>query len=38
MLARYQAMRDPANNAAAVSTAISAGMSTRAQAWPAKVL
>ena len=33
VLASYQAMRDPANNAAAVVTALRAGMSTRSQAW-----
>lgn len=32
-LASYQAMRDPANNAAAVVTAMAAGMSTRSHAW-----
>lgn len=36
VLASYQAMRDPANNAAAVVTALSAGMSTRAQAWASR--
>ncbi len=33
VLASYQAIRDPANNAAAVVTALRAGMSTRSQAW-----
>jgi transposase-like protein len=32
-LASYQAMRDPANNAAAVVKSMRAGMSTRSQAW-----
>jgi transposase-like protein len=35
-LASYQAMRDPANNAAAVVKAMRAGMSTRSQAWARK--
>ena len=33
MLASYQMMNDPTNNAAAVVTALQAGMSTRSQAW-----
>jgi putative transposase len=33
LLASYQAMSNPANNAAAVVTALGAGMSTRSQAW-----
>ncbi len=33
VLASYRAMRDPANHAAAVVTALSAGMSTRTHAW-----
>ena len=33
VLASYAAMRRPANNAAAVVTALGAGMSTRSQAW-----
>jgi transposase-like protein len=33
VLASYQAMREPSNNAAAVVTALRAGMSTRSQAW-----
>ena len=33
VLASYAAMRRPANNAAAVVTALGAGMSTRRQAW-----
>ena len=36
MLASYLAMRDPANNAAAVVTALLAGMSTRKHAWASK--
>lgn len=33
VLASYAVMREPANNAAAVVTALGAGMSTRSQAW-----
>lgn len=33
VLSSYQAMNDPANNAAAVFTVLRAGMSTRSQAW-----
>jgi putative transposase len=33
VLASYQAMSEPANNAAGVVTALRAGMSTRSQAW-----
>ena len=33
VLASYEAMRNPANNTAAVVTALRAGMSTRSQAW-----
>ena len=33
VLASYQAMRDPANNAAKVVTTLQAGMSTRSQEW-----
>jgi hypothetical protein len=33
VLASYQAMRDPDNNAAKVVTTLQAGMSTRSQDW-----
>ncbi len=33
VLASYRAIREPGNNAAAVVTALRAGMSTRSQAW-----
>lgn len=36
VLASYQAIRDPANNAAAVVTALAAGMSTRSHQWASK--